>query len=116
MLTRSLQHGNKVLTPALHVCCNFVERGRGLLWRKPLDASLGEALLIPRCASVHTFWMRYPITVIFLDRDRRIMRIALDVKPSRVLAQRGAAFVLECATGTAWAMQLACGDRLQWDY
>jgi hypothetical protein len=53
------------------------------------------ALLIPRCASVHTFGMRFPIDVVFLDgagvelgRERRVM-------PRRLVRRRGAAAVLE---------------------
>ena len=46
------------------------ERTRGLRGRDRLAPD--EALLIERCRSVHTFGMRVPITVVFLDRSWRV--------------------------------------------
>jgi uncharacterized membrane protein (UPF0127 family) len=60
-----------------------------------------EALRIPRCRSVHTFGMRFPLDVIFLDVDGRPMRIARDVPPWRVVSCRGADAVVETRAGEA---------------
>jgi hypothetical protein len=49
------------------------ERTRGLRGRDRLAPD--EALLIERCWSVHTFGMRVPITVVFLDRSWRVIRV-----------------------------------------
>lgn len=103
-----------LLTGQMCVCSNFLERGRGLLWRPHLDAVRGEALLIPHCNSVHTFWMSYRIAVIFLDAAGRITRICPDVPPWRVVGCRQARFALECAVGTAWALGLHVGQQLRW--
>lgn len=64
----------------------------GLAWRREPPP---HALLIPRCRSVHTFGMRFPIDVAFLDRDGRVLRLARGVPPNRVLWCRAAAAVLE---------------------
>ena len=63
----------------------------------------GEGLLIPRCCSVHTFGMRFPIDVVFLDRDRMPLAVCPAVRPNRVVGDRRAAAVLELpsAAGTA---------------
>lgn len=54
----------------------------------------GPGLLIPRCSAVHSFGMRFALTLLFLDRDGRV--IALRRLPPRRLARcRGAAAVLE---------------------
>lgn len=55
----------------------------------------GEGLLIPRCRSVHTFGMRFPIDVLFYDRDRRMLSIRRAVPRNRILREPGAAAVLE---------------------
>jgi uncharacterized protein len=55
----------------------------------------GEGLLIPRCRSVHTFGMRFPIDVVFLDDDRAPLAVCPAVPPNRVVADRRAAAVLE---------------------
>lgn len=66
---------------------------RGLAWRDRADA--GPGLLFPRCASVHTFGMRFKLDVYFLDRDDRVLAAHRRVPPNRVLWHRGARKVLE---------------------
>lgn len=55
----------------------------------------GAGLLIPRCASVHTFGMRFQLDLVFLDRDGRELAIHRRVPPRRLRWHRGAAAVLE---------------------
>jgi uncharacterized membrane protein (UPF0127 family) len=55
----------------------------------------GPGLLIPRCAAVHTFGMRFRIDLVFLDRDGREIGSRRGVPPRRFVRQRGAAAVLE---------------------
>ncbi|MCW2988314.1 MAG: hypothetical protein JWM24_1252 [Solirubrobacterales bacterium] len=52
-------------------------------------------LLIPRCASVHTFAMRFELDLVFLDRDGRPLSLRRRVSPRRLAWHRGAAAVLE---------------------
>jgi len=55
----------------------------------------GVGLLIPRCRSVHTFGMRFPLDVIFLDSDGRVVDLRRAVPPGRLLRCPGAMAVLE---------------------
>jgi uncharacterized membrane protein (UPF0127 family) len=55
----------------------------------------GPGLLIPRCRSVHTFGMRFPIDVVFLGRDGAVVAHRRHVPPGRVLYERQAMSVLE---------------------
>jgi len=55
----------------------------------------GPGLLIPRCRSVHTFGMRFPLRVVFLDAQGVIISIRERVRPRRLVWERGAAAVLE---------------------
>jgi uncharacterized membrane protein (UPF0127 family) len=55
----------------------------------------GAGLLIPRCASVHTFAMRFALDLVFLDGDDRELAVHLAVPPRRLAWKRGAAAVLE---------------------
>jgi uncharacterized membrane protein (UPF0127 family) len=65
-----------------------------------LDRSRAPAgLLIPRCSSVHTFGMRFPIDVLFLDREGAVIAAEPGVAPRRLIRRRGAAAVLELPTG-----------------
>ena len=65
---------------------------------KPPD---GWAVLFPHCRSVHTFGMRFPIDVVFLDRWGWPIEVRHAVKPWRVVACGRAAAVVELAAGRA---------------
>jgi uncharacterized membrane protein (UPF0127 family) len=56
---------------------------------------VGEGLLIPRCASVHTFGMRFSLDLVFLDREALPLAVRLAVPPRRIVWRRGAGAVLE---------------------
>ena len=75
------------------VAKDFRTRLLGLSWRSRERA--GRGLLIPRCSSVHTFGMRFPLDVYFLDAEGRVLSVRRRVPPRRVLWQRGAAAILE---------------------
>jgi len=83
----------------------------GLMGRRALPD--GQALLLDPCSSVHTFFMRFPIDVIFLDKDLRIVKIIPAMKPWRAaLGGRGARSALELNGGLAQASGLDVGDTL----
>ena len=55
----------------------------------------GPGLLLPRCRSVHTFGMRFPLDILFLDRSRRVIASRRAVPAGRVVVEREADAVLE---------------------
>jgi uncharacterized protein len=55
----------------------------------------GTGLLIPRCAAIHSFGMRFPLDVIFLDANGIAIRRVRCLAPCRFAGCRGAAAVLE---------------------
>jgi EmrB/QacA subfamily drug resistance transporter len=55
----------------------------------------GPGLLIPRCRSIHTFGMRFPLDLLFLDAEGRVLELRGAVPPGRFVRCRGAAAVLE---------------------
>jgi uncharacterized membrane protein (UPF0127 family) len=75
------------------VATGFRARALGLSLLDRGDAGLG--LLIPRCAAVHTFGMRFALDVHFLDAGGAVLGSRLAVPPRRFVAHRGAAAVLE---------------------
>jgi uncharacterized protein len=86
-------------------------RRRGLLGRAGLEPDHG--MLIRPCSSVHTWFMRFPIDVVFLDRDGIVLRIVARMGPWRLArGKNGAWQTLELAAGAGAAAGLRCGDRL----
>lgn len=89
------------------------ERLRGLLGCDTLAA--GEALLLQRCGSVHTFGMRFAIDILFVDRQQRIVAIHHDVPRRRLRAHLRAVQTLEMPAGAARRHRFACGDQLAFE-
>jgi uncharacterized membrane protein (UPF0127 family) len=75
------------------VATGFRARALGLALLDRGDA--GPGLLIPRCAAVHTFGMRFALDIHFLDADGALLGSRRAVAPGRFVAHRGAAAVLE---------------------
>jgi uncharacterized membrane protein (UPF0127 family) len=94
----------------VRVADRFVTRALGLLVGEPLDAA--EGLLIAPCSSIHTLGMRYPIDVVFVDREARVVRVCADVRFGRMRFAPRARGVLELRAGTAARHQLVAGVRL----
>jgi uncharacterized membrane protein (UPF0127 family) len=86
-------------------------RMRGLLGRKNLGSD--EGVLLRPAGSIHTFFMRFPIDVVFLDREGRVLRVAESVRPWRTAAARGARSVLELRAGESGRRRVAVGDVLE---
>jgi uncharacterized membrane protein (UPF0127 family) len=85
-------------------------RMRGLLGRSKLGAD--EGLLLKPGGSVHTFFMRFPIDVVFIDRDGQVTRVVRDLAPWRVAGSRRARAVLELPAGSCARVEIAPGTRL----
>jgi uncharacterized protein len=75
------------------VATGFRARLLGLAYLDCEEAGVG--LLIPRCASVHTFGMRFALDLVFLDRDGRLCSVRRAVPPRRFASDRRADAVLE---------------------
>jgi uncharacterized protein len=83
---------------------------RGLLGREALEA--GDGLLLQPGGSIHTFFMRFPIDAVFLDRGLRVVGLAQELAPWRLAARRHAHSVLELAAGEIGERAIEVGERL----
>jgi len=105
----------RVRTAAGTVVCERCEvpkssfgRMRGLLGRSGLEP--GTGMLIDAAPSVHMFFMRFPIDVVFLDRERKVVGVRHELRPWRVAGARRAVAALELSAGAATGV--AEGDAL----
>jgi uncharacterized protein len=97
-----------VVCSRCEIADNAFRRLKGLLGRKSLGS--GEGMLFRPAGSIHTFFMRFPIDVVFCDRDLTVLGVTRELKPWRTAARRGAKVVVELAAGAASG--LGEGDRL----
>lgn len=85
-------------------------RRRGLLGRASLPA--GDALILAPCNSVHTCFMRFPIDVVFVARDGRIISMSRAVTPWRIRFALRAFAVIELPAGTLEGYDTRVNDIL----
>lgn len=85
-------------------------RMRGLLGRAELPA--GSGMLIEHESSIHSAFMRFEFDAVFLDRDRRVIRLAERIPRWRALGARRARSVLELAAGEISRRGVQVGDQL----
>ena len=109
-MVRNRTRGTKV-ADNVQLASTASARRVGLLKHSSLEP--GEGLWIPTQA-VHTFGMRFPIDVVFLDRRRHVRRVYHRLRPYRLtrLVWR-AASVLELAAGVALECGIETGDELE---
>jgi uncharacterized membrane protein (UPF0127 family) len=88
----------------------YFARLRGLLFAPPLAP--GQGLMLTPCKAVHTFFMRTPIDVVFIDREGVIRKIVAALAPWRAASCRGAHHALELASGEAARQGLEPGRTL----
>ncbi len=99
-----------MLAHAAEMADTSAKRRTGLLKHKSLPA--GEGLWIVPCESVHTFFMRFPIDLVYLDRARKVKKVRHAVPAWRFSACFSAHSVLELPAGTAEQTSTAVGDQL----
>lgn len=88
------------------------KRMKGLLGKKYLGKS--EALILKPCNSVHTFFMRFPIDVLFLDKNNRVVKAINSLKPFRVTPiYFTATLAIELPIGTIQGTSTRQDDILQ---
>jgi uncharacterized protein len=85
-------------------------RRRGLLGRDGLES--GTALIIAPCNSIHTFFMRFAIDVVFVSRAGRVVKVYRWLKPWRIGFAAGAFATIELAAGEIERSLTHIGDTL----
>ena len=85
-------------------------RNRGLLGRDSLER--GHALIIAPGSVVHTFFMRFPIDILFVARDGRVLKTRIAVPARRIAGSLTALAVIEFAAQTLEQSDTRRGDRV----
>ena len=99
-----------VVAETLLVAFDSASRRTGLLRHTSLP--LGEALIIAPCNSVHTFFMKFAIDIVFVSRDGEVRKVARAVAPWRMAASFSAFATIELAANTPQLSATRPGDRL----
>lgn len=102
---------NAVVAADVQKADDFFSRGIGLLGRAGLAS--GEALWLVPGKSIHTWFMRFAIDVLFLDKGLSVVKVIEDMRPWRVSPWVAEAHsVLELRAGSLQGA-VSVGDRLE---
>lgn len=99
-----------VLADSAELADTSAKRRTGLL--KHTELKQGQGLWIVPCESVHSFFMKFTIDVLYLDRAKRVRAIRREMKPWRISACLPAHSVLELPAGTIQMSGTEKGDQL----
>lgn len=111
MKAYNLRNG-KELSDNVAVADSLFKRMKGLLGKSELPP--GEALWIKPCMSIHTFFMKFPIDAVFLDKKNKVIAIIKNLKPNRMTRLYfKAASVLELPVGTIEVTATEVGDEIE---
>lgn len=103
--------GTTIATSASQAA-TFLSRGRGLMMAPPLPD--GGGLVIDPCNSIHMFFMRYPLDVLFIDKDGAVVFMYAGIKPWRVgRIVKGAKYAVELPVGTIESSRTQVGDTVK---
>ncbi|HJN73838.1 MAG TPA: DUF192 domain-containing protein [Myxococcota bacterium] len=90
----------------------FFERARGLLGRP--EPAAGEGFVLEPCNSVHMFFMRYALDVVFADADAHVTGCVEELRPWRLSKVHwGSRYAIELPVGTIAATSTQPGDVLE---
>jgi uncharacterized protein len=104
--TRSTTIGDRIVKAG-----TSSERTTGLLKRSGLES--GGGLWIIPCEAVHTFFMKFPLDLIYIDRKLRIRKVVRNVAPWRISACLSAHSIIELPVGMIDASGSERGDQLE---
>lgn len=95
----------------LMIATSFVDRGIGLLHHSVLNDN--QAMWINPCNNIHTFFMKFAIDCVFVNKNLEIVSMFKNVKPYRmILPQWQAKSVFELSAGFIEKYNLQIGEKL----
>lgn len=83
----------------IHIADSIISRFKGLMLQKELKKK--HAVLLYPCNSIHMFFMRFPIDVIYTDENLTVVRTVKEIRPWRIdPGHKKAVYTIELPAGT----------------
>ncbi|PKR77272.1 hypothetical protein CEY16_11075 [Halalkalibacillus sediminis] len=102
---------NQVVGDNVQQAYTFFKRLKGLMYTKELPS--GNGLHIKPCQSVHSYFMRYPIDVIYINKSQEVVALDIGLLPNKIGKRRkDAESVIEVTAGTIVDTDTAIGHQL----
>jgi uncharacterized protein len=112
MTATALKTQGRTLIAQAKIANTFFSRFWGLMGRKELSPD--EAIVFPKCNSIHTFFMRIPIDVVVLDPKGTVLSVEENMAPWRLmLPRRGASHIIEMKAFRSKELGIRAGSLLE---
>lgn len=102
---------NKTVFTKAKEALGFFRRLCGLMFRKTMPPE--EALIFYRAPSIHTFFMRFDIDIIFLNENKQVMKIYGNLKPNRMIYCSNSYYTIECLGGSTSLKGIEAGHYIE---
>ena len=109
MILKNLSQ-NKAISSNVKIAKSFHQRFMGLMGRKSMQED--EVLVFYKANSIHMFFMRFPIDVVFLDKKMQVIKVVKSIKPWYITSCFGAFCTIEMLANSA-EKHLCLGDQLE---
>jgi uncharacterized membrane protein (UPF0127 family) len=103
--------GGQIVATTVIPAFDRATRNKGLLGRSSLEP--GSAMILAPCSSVHTFFMKFPIDIVFASREGRVLKVRPRCGGWRLAIGVGSFAVIELPQGALEATGTKVGDRLE---
>jgi len=105
------QTKNTILAEDVFIARTPFQRIKGLLGKKRFSS--GQAIILEPCNSVHTFFMCFPIDVLFADKNNSVVKTVRQMRPFRVTGIcLKSKFIIELPAGVIDASKTSVGDSI----
>lgn len=95
-MVKNLVYESEVIAE-IFIADTFIKRFLGYMFRKKPHH---ESILIKPCNSIHTFFMKFPIDVLFINENMEVIKKIEGLKPGKiVMPEKGAKMVIEGKAG-----------------
>lgn len=111
VLSRKSDH--EIIAYELGIARTTAQKTKGLLGKKLFPA--GEGLLIEHCNSIHMFFMKFPLDILFVDENYKVVKIVKDLKIWMMSMCGQATHTIELPVGTIDLHRVRVGDELAID-
>ena len=106
---------NNIISKDGYITTSFYERFKGLLGKKGLQQQ--ESLIISPCNSIHMFFMKFEIDVLFIDENNKVCYLIESFKTwkmSKVI--KNSKYVIELKSKTIYSKNIEVGDKIECIY
>lgn len=106
-----IEETGKLIASNVSLADTYFKRLKGLMFKKTLEYN--EGLIIAPCNSIHMFFMNFPLDVLFVDKENRVVGISEKIKPWRISKVFFKAhYVIELPSGTVERLNISKSDIL----